>query len=253
MKTIKILLAVAFGLSVAACAPKAALIDENGDFTSEYYKPSKAQVDSASYMFGLYLGSIYKNYDFGEMNFNEMFKGIKDFAAAKGQPYDPEFGEQFKINPDLMGEVLNGFLSNRQNYLSRKNDEDGKAFLAANAKKPGVETTASGLQYKIIEPGSDLHPGPEDTVKVNYEGRLLDGTVFDKTYSDPVSFTLNQVIAGWSEGMQLIGEGGKIQLFIPAELAYGQNGNQGIGPNSTLIFDVETVEVHPVVAAEAAE
>lgn len=252
MKTIKMILAIALGLTVAACTPKAALIDENGDFTSAYYQPTKAQVDSASYMFGLYLGSMYKNYDFGEMNFNEMMKGIKDFAGAKGQPYDPEFGEQFKINPDLMGEVLNGFLTQRQNYLTRKNDEDGKAFLAANAKKAGVETTASGLQYKIIEAGSAVHPGPQDTVKVNYEGRLLDGTVFDKTYSDPVSFPLDHVIAGWTEGMQLIGEGGKIQLYIPSDLAYGQNGNQGIGPNSTLIFDVEIVEVHPVVE-EAAE
>ena len=251
MKTIKILLAVAFGLSVAACAPKAALIDENGDFTSEYYKPTKAQIDSASYMFGLYLGSMYKQYDFGQMNFNEMFKGIKDFANSKGQPYDPDFGEQFKINPEMMGEVLNGFLANRQNYLTRKNDEDGKAFLAANAKKAGVETTESGLQYKIIEPGSDVHPGPVDTVKVNYEGRLLDGTVFDKTYADPVSFPLNHVIPGWTEGMQLIGEGGKIQLYIPADLAYGENGNQGIAPNSTLIFDVEIVEVHPAAAEEA--
>lgn len=252
MKTIKIILAIAFGLTVAACSPKAALIDENGDFTSAYYQPTKAQVDSASYMFGLYLGSMYKQYDFGEMNFNEMMKGLKDFANAKGQPYDPDFGEQFKINPDLMGEVLNGFLTQRQNFLSRKNDEDGKAFLAANAKKAGVETTASGLQYKIIQPGSAVHPGPQDTVKVNYEGRLLDGTVFDKTYSDPVSFPLDHVIPGWTEGMQLIGEGGKIQLYIPSDLAYGQNGNQGIGPNSTLIFDVEIVEVHPVVE-EAAE
>ena len=253
MKTIKIILAIAFGLTVVACSPKTPLIDENGDFTSAYYQPSKAQVDSASYMFGLYLGSIYKNYDFGKMNFNEMVKGIKDFAAAKGQPYDPDFGEQFKINPDLMGEVLNGFLAQRQNYLTRKNDEDGKAFLAANAKKAGVETTESGLQYKIIEPGSDKHPGPQDTVKVTYEGRLLDGTVFDKTLADPVTFPLDHVIAGWTEGLQLIGEGGKIQLYIPADLAYGQNGNQGIGPNSTLIFDVETIEVLPVAAEEAAE
>ena len=122
--------------------------------------------------------------------------------------------------------------------------------MASNKTKPGVEVTESGLQYKIIEAGNpDLKPGPSDTVKVLYKGTLLDGTVFDETKegAEPVTMLLNRVIPGWTEGLQLVGEGGKIQLVIPAELAYGEGGNQGIEPNSTLIFDVDLVEVHKFI------
>ena len=92
-----------------------------------------------------------------------------------------------------------------------------------------------------------MKPGPKDTVKVNYKGTLLDGTVFDETKGEPVQLMLNRVIPGWTEGIQLVGEGGKIKLFIPAE---GERGQQGIEPNSTLLFDVEVVEVHPFVEKE---
>lgn len=124
--------------------------------------------------------------------------------------------------------------------------EKGKAFLAENATKPGVKQTASGLQYKVITEGSGKAPKATDKVLVNYRGTLLDGTEFDSSYkrNEPISFPLNGVILGWTEGLQLIKEGGKIQLFIPPNLAYGSRGAGGvIGPDETLIFEVELLKV----------
>lgn len=124
--------------------------------------------------------------------------------------------------------------------------EKGQAFLAENAKKPGVQQTPSGLQYIIVNPGEGRSPKATDTVKVNYRGTLIDGTEFDSSYkrNEPIEFPLNGVIPGWTEGLQLVKEGGKIQLFIPSNLAYGPRGAGGvIGPDETLIFEVELLKV----------
>lgn len=122
-----------------------------------------------------------------------------------------------------------------------------KAFLAANQNKPGVKTTASGLQYKINQPGSGKHPKTTDVVSVEYEGRLIDGNVFDssaKHGNTPVMFTLNQVIPGWIEGVQLMQEGADYTFYVPAELAYGENGVPNVIPaNSALIFNVKLVKI----------
>lgn len=131
---------------------------------------------------------------------------------------------------------------------SQLNDQAGRAFLEDNAGKAGVSTTDSGLQYKVLEPGAadGRRPDPASRVTVNYEGRHLDGTVFDSSYerNRPATFGLNQVIKGWTEGLQLMPEGAKYRLFIPAELAYGSRGaGNAIGPNETLIFDVELLRV----------
>ncbi len=124
--------------------------------------------------------------------------------------------------------------------------EKGKAFLAENATKPGVQQTASGLQYKVLKEGTGKSPKATDTVLVHYRGTLLDGTEFDSSYkrNQPISFPLNRVIPGWTEGLQLAKEGGKIELYIPSQLAYGSRGAGGaIGPDETLIFEVELLEV----------
>ncbi len=124
--------------------------------------------------------------------------------------------------------------------------EKGRAFLAENATKPDVKQTASGLQYILLEPGKGKTPKATDVVKVNYRGTLLDGTEFDSSYkrNEPIEFPLNRVIPGWTEGLQLVKEGGKIRLFIPSELAYGSRGAGGaIGPDEALIFDVELLSV----------
>ena len=127
-----------------------------------------------------------------------------------------------------------------------ENKAAGETFLAENAKKPGIVTTASGLQYEVITEGTGASPKATDTVSVHYLGTTLDGKEFDSSYKRgaPASFPLNRVIAGWTEGLQLMKEGGKSRLFIPANLAYGENApSSKIGPNATLIFEVELVKV----------
>ncbi|WP_100657957.1 FKBP-type peptidyl-prolyl cis-trans isomerase [Alteromonas flava] len=129
--------------------------------------------------------------------------------------------------------------------VAQQNIEAGKAFLAENAKKEGVMTTESGLQYEVLSAGEGASPTAEDTVTVHYRGTLLDGTEFDSSYkrNEPASFPLSRVIAGWTEGVQLMKEGGKFRFYIPSELAYGERATGAITPNSTLIFDVELLEV----------
>ena len=216
--------------------------------TAKDYAASKKQVDSVSYLVGINFGSFVKGYNFGDLNYSQVMKGIKDFLAAKGNQRDPEFNEQFKINPEMMNDLFNKYLENRRMQTSLENKEKGEKYLAANKAKAGVEVTPSGLQYKITEPGSDVKPGPKDTVMVSYKGSLINGDVFDQSpEGEPVRLIMNRVIPGWTEGLQLIGEGGKAQLVIPSNLAYGEYGNQAIGPNETLIFDVELSQVLPYV------
>ena len=126
-----------------------------------------------------------------------------------------------------------------------ENKAAGEAFLAENAKKPGVVTTASGLQYQVITEGTGASPSATDNVTVHYQGTTIDGKEFDSSYKrgEPATFPLNRVIPGWTEGLQLMKEGGKSRLFIPSNLAYGERGaGRDIGPNSTLIFDVELIK-----------
>ena len=263
MKTYKFFAALVMGATMVACAPKT---EENAEAAQETetaqsaapkektladFTASKSQIDSVSYLMGINFGSFIKNYNFGDkLNYSQIVKGMKDFVAAKGNPRDAEFGEQFKINPECLNEVFNAYLEQRHNYTLLANKQKEEAFLAANAKEAGIQVTASGLQYRIVEPGSDVKPGPQDTVWVKYKGSLIDGTVFDETPADadPAQLVLNRVVSGWTEGLQLVGEGGRIELYIPSKLGYGERGNQGIEPNSTLIFDVEVNKVGKVAA-----
>lgn len=245
MKANKLLAVLIIGLSLAACTSKPA-----GDSVPKEFQSSRAQIDSVSYLLGINFGSFIKGYDFGtDLNYGQIVKGIKDFVNSKGDMQDPSFTDQFKIDPNEMNDLFNNFLEKRQAGKAAANKQEGEKFLAANAKKEGVIETASGLQYKIINPGSEVKPGPQDTVWVRYKGTLLDGTVFDEVSADesPIRLTLNGVIPGWTEGLQLIGEGGEAELYIPAALAYGEQGNQAIGPNSTLIFNVQLDSIDPYV------
>lgn len=128
-----------------------------------------------------------------------------------------------------------------------ENKAAGTAFLAENAKKPNIITTASGLQYEVLTPGTGtVSPKSTDNVTVHYKGTTIDGKEFDSSYSrgEPATFPLNRVIAGWTEGVQLMKEGAKYRFFIPSELAYGEQGaGRAIGPNATLIFDVELIKI----------
>ena len=251
MKTSKIFLALALGLAVAACSGQ-----PSGDPLPKEFQPSKAQVDSVSYLLGINFGSFLKTYDFGsDFNYGEIVKGMKDFVNAKGDVRDADFAKQFKVDPNAMNEMFNNYLEKRRSGISMMNKQKGEKFLEANGKKSDIVTTESGLQYKIIEPGNDVKPGPQDTVWVRYKGTLTDGTVFDEVPgdADPIRLTLNRVVPGWTEGLQLIGEGGRIELCLPAELGYGEQGNQAIGPNSALVFDVEMTKVGKYVEPAPAE
>lgn len=250
------------GLAAVACNNEAPAVgDAEGtaaaasELKASDFVPSKAEIDSVSYLLGVNFGSFLKNYNFGEdLNYGQIVKGMKDYVASTGDFRDPSFASQFKYDPQSINNAFNAFLGKRQNYLAAVNKEAGEKFLTENASKEGVKVTESGLQYKVLEPGSDVIPGPKDTVWVRYKGTLLDGTVFDQTAedADSVRLTLDRVIKGWQEGMQLVGEGGKIELYVPAELGYGERGaGSTIGPNSTLIFDVELTRVAKFVEPEA--
>lgn len=244
MKANKFFAVLLMGLAVVACTSKP------GEQLPKEFQASRAQIDSVSYLLGINFGSFLKGYDFGsDLNYGEIVKGMKDFVNAKGNVQDSDFVKQFKVDPNKMNDLFNNFLEKRSSGLSMMNKQKGEKFLESNGKKDGVVTTESGLQYKIIEAGNDVKPGPQDTVWVRYKGSLLDGTVFDQVSEDaePIRLTLNRVVPGWTEGLQLIGEGGKIDLFIPSELGYGEQGQQTIPGNSVLLFNVELTKVAPYV------
>jgi FKBP-type peptidyl-prolyl cis-trans isomerase len=169
-------------------------------------------------------------------------KGFQD-AYAKKEPKIKE--EDMKIILMAYEQKVRTEIEEKQKKLATESVTKGAAYLAENAKKAGVKTTASGLQYEVIKEGTGAKPSATSTVKVHYEGKLIDGTVFDSSIKrgEPVSFPLNQVIPGWTEGVQLMSVGSKYHFVIPANLAYGEQGGGPIPPNSVLSFDVELLEI----------
>ncbi len=165
------------------------------------------------------------------------------------------------LNQEQMAEVMQAFQAQKMEEqrqamakLAQDNLDKGKTYQDENAKRDGVKVTDSGLQYEVLEAGKGKSPKASDTVKVHYSGELIDGTQFDSSYArnEPVSFPLDGVIPGWTEGLQLMKEGGKSRLVIPADLAYGPGGmGNAIGPNETLVFEVELLEVNPADEAAA--
>ncbi|MGP1392971.1 MAG: FKBP-type peptidyl-prolyl cis-trans isomerase [Candidatus Cryptobacteroides sp.] len=208
--------------------------------------PSKAVRDSVSYLLGINFGSFLKGYNFGDdLNYAQIKKGINDFMKAKGDQRDTNFVKQFRISPERMNDLFNSFLAKRHDYTLALNSQKENKFLASNKSKDSVVVAESGLQYIIREAGNDVKAGPQDTIYVHYKGTLTDGTVFDQTQPEQPSARLimDRVIKGWTEGLQLVGEGGKVKLFIPSALGYGENGSNGIEPNSVLVFDVQVDSV----------
>ena len=223
------------------CAVSAMMLASCDKKTASGSQPagiSKSDVDSVSYMIGYSTGMQIAQNNFGPLSTNAIIKGILD--ASKG----------VEVDYAVFQNVVNGFMEKRMDAVSRENAEKSAKMLAANGKKNGIVTTESGLQYQIIREGNGVKPTERDTVEVNYEGKNLEGKVFDSSYERgaTVSFPLNGVIKGWTEGMQYVGEGGEIMLWIPAELAYGdRNVGADIGPNEALTFKVELVSVKPYI------
>jgi FKBP-type peptidyl-prolyl cis-trans isomerase FkpA len=151
------------------------------------------------------------------------------------------------LTEDEARQVVQSYASERQAGLSQRNRDEGAAFLSKNKTVKGVVTTPSGLQYMVLRQGSGAHPTAASTVRVNYEGKLLDGTVFDSSYTrgEPAEFPLANVVPGWTEGLQLMPVGAKYRFWVPASLGYGAAGTQGgpIGPEATLTFDVELIGI----------
>ena len=246
MKIAKLFAIASAAVLVVACgSPKVEGSKEVRDLL-----PSKGQVDTTSYLLGVNFGLVITQNNFGDLNMAQLEKGIKDALNAKeGQPMDSVFVKQFKIDPSDMNMIINNYLQKRTAYEGALNKEKGDKFRREFYEKNSADSTATGIVYLIQDSGSEVRATSDrDTVKVNYRGTLIDGTEFDK--NEGIEFPLNRVIPGWTEGMKLVGEGGKITLVIPAEKAYGERGPRNIGTNATLIFDVDLLEVKPFVEKE---
>jgi len=250
MKLVKLFAIASAAVLMMACnnSPKVEGSKEVRDLL-----PTKGQIDTTSYLLGVNFGLVITQNGFGDLNMAQLEKGIKDALNAKeGQPMDSAFVKQFKIDPSDMNMIINSYLQKRTAYEGALNKEKGDKFRQEFKEKNNAQETPSGIVYLIQDSGSEVRAiNDRDTVKVNYRGTLIDGKEFDK--NDGIEFPLNRVIRGWTEGMKLVGEGGKITLVIPAELAYGERGPREIGANSTLIFDVDLLEVHPFVEPEPAK
>jgi FKBP-type peptidyl-prolyl cis-trans isomerase FklB len=203
----------------------------------------KNQKDKVSYAIGLNIGRKLAN-DLKKQSIDIdpsiLTKGIQDaLAGAKPSLTDQEIQETIVAFQKEM--------TAKWEEMGKKNKAEGEAFLAENKKKEGVKTLPSGLQYKVIKPGTGKKPKADDTVTVNYRGTLINGTEIDSSYKrgQPATFPVSGgIIRGWTEALQLMGEGAKWQLFIPSNLAYGERGASGIiGPNATLIFEIELVSI----------
>lgn len=194
------------------------------------------QKDSASYAIGIQMAFGLTQQGLHEkLNVDYIIAGIRDQIANEAQ-----------LEFQKTDELLQKFFSQIQMEESADKITEGEEFLKENAKKEGVVTLKSGLQYKIIKAGDGPKPRANSTVKTHYEGRLIDGTVFDSSYQrgEPTSFPVNRVISGWTEALQLMPVGSKWELYIPYNLAYGERGaGQLIGPYETLIFTIELIEI----------
>jgi FKBP-type peptidyl-prolyl cis-trans isomerase len=203
---------------------------------SAVQQPSlKTLNDSASYAIGVSVASFYKQQGITRLNTALVSKAINDILSDKKTLLDDE----------ACNAVVTKLMNKMQETKSKPTIESGKAFLEKNKTRPEVKTTASGLQYEVVIEGTGVKPLATDSVTVNYKGTLIDGTEFDNSYTrgEPITFPLNRVIAGWTEGLQLMAVGSKYKFYIPYTLAYGSNDQGPIPGGSTLIFEVELLDV----------
>lgn len=194
----------------------------------------KNATDSLSYAIGVLDGSFFKNQGIDKVNGNLIGKGFADVIS--GKPL---------MTPEQCNEVVQVQMRKMNQAKIQPTVDAGNKFLAENKKKPGVKVTSSGLQYEVIKEGSGPKPTASSQVKVHYEGFLVDGKKFESSRDNgqPISFALNGVIAGWTEGLQLMSVGSRYKFFIPYQLAYGERTNGPIPGGSALIFDVELLEI----------
>ena len=213
---------------------------------------SQSLEDKASYIIGYNLGRQLKNNDI-KANMDLILKGLQD-GTSGGQAMMTD--EEMQSTMQAFQQQVQTAQEAKQKALGEKNKSEGEAFLAKNKARQGVKTTASGLQYEVLKEGTGPMPKPTDTVTVNYKGTLMDGSTFDSSYDrgEPATFVLNQVIPGWTEGVQLMKVGSKYKFYIPAALGYGERGaGNVIGPNAPLVFEVELLSIGQPEAPKGAE
>jgi len=197
--------------------------------------------DSVSYAFGVYVGNDFarnlKTFPGMEINSDMLLKGMHQAFAGDSVPMSAEFASMY----------FQQYIMMAQQQEAAVKQAEGQAFLDQNKKRPEVKVTQSGLQYEVIKQTDGPKPAATDNVKVHYTGKLIDGTVFDSSVErgEPATFPLNAVIAGWTEGVQLMSVGSKYRFFLPYNIAYGEQGSGPIPPYATLIFDVELLDINP--------
>ena len=194
------------------------------------------ELDSASYSFGMKIAQGLKSDGVQALNYDLLKQGMQDVFT----------GKTLVVNDEQAGQTINQFLQKISKAKYAALEEAGKKFLEENKKNPKITTTASGLQYEVLQPGTGVKPKATDTVTVHYKGTLVDGTQFDSSYDrgEPITLPLDGVIKGWTEGVQLMPVGAKYRFYIPYQLGYGERGaGQDIPPFSTLIFDIELLKV----------
>lgn len=227
----KLLLCAAVATALVGCQPK---VEK---------KEVKLETDEqkVSYGIGLMEGKRFKQ-DF-TVDVEAFTAGLKA-SSSDEKPLMTD--EEIQKTVQAFGQKLMAKREEEQKKVGETNKAKSEAFLAESAKKEGVKTTASGLQYKVVTEGKGAKPKADDVVEVNYKGTLIDGTEFDSSYKrgQSVSFPVNGVIPGWTEALQLMTAGSKYELYIPSDLAYGANGTGGvIGPNQALVFEVELIDI----------
>ncbi len=213
----------------------AMLISCNNGSVNQTSAPLKTEADTASFYLGYLNGSGMLQMKMTDLNMGALVAGMNSALQKK----------EVKPDQQTMEMYLNSYFQKLSNLRATENLEKGKKFLAENAKKAGVDTLSDGIQYKVIKKGDGPKPSETDVVKVNYKGTLLDGTEFDSSYKrgEPAEFPLNRVIPGWTKSLKEMPVGSKWEIFIPADQAYGPRGGGPIGPNETLIFEVELLEI----------
>lgn len=235
---------VATALMFTACNSNSGSVSTDVDL--------ETNIDSVSYSLGYQIAAMsLKRQGMTDINAEMFASGLKTALSE---------GDSSALSDAEMQQVVQAYqmkarqqAQQEQQKEAQANQKEGEEFLAENKNNEGVQVTDSGLQYKVLEEGSGVSPDSTDEVRVHYKGTLLDGTVFDSSYKrdEPVEFPLNQVIPGWTEGVQLMKEGATYKFWVPGELGYGPNPRPGgpIGPNELLIFEVELLEVNPADSA----
>ncbi|MCI5707256.1 MAG: FKBP-type peptidyl-prolyl cis-trans isomerase [Odoribacter sp.] len=226
MKAKNLLLTLAVGALAASC---------NSGSMTQTTANLKTATDTASYYLGFMYGTGMQRMGLKDANMEALVAGMNTAFQ----------GKETEANPQAMEMYLNNYFQQMAMKQAEANLEKGQKFLAGNAKKEGVKELVDGIQYKVIKEGNGAKPAETDVVKVHYKGTLIDGTEFDSSIKrgEPAEFPLNRVISGWTKSLKEMPVGSKWEIYIPADQAYGQRGSGPIGPNETLIFEVELLDI----------